>query len=92
MSAIISKRTRKVKQPGWVKILHTLRQEMPVDKAWNIVKISQTLGLSLPNTRRYLRILTSAGLLLEAEKGMYKYYALPRKRPDRFRGLDKDRA
>jgi len=67
---------KKKKTPGWVLVLKKLRAEMPANKAWSSEKIAKCLGKELPATRRYLRILVTAGLLLEASSGRYKYYML----------------
>jgi len=54
--------------------LKVLKEHCKPDKAYSVRKISQILGLSIPNTRRYLRKLSYMGLLDEYRKGRYKYY------------------
>jgi len=67
---------RKKRKVGALIVLSQMREVLDTDKAYLASAIAKKIGKSVPATRRYLRVLEVAGLLLMKKKGRYKYYAL----------------
>ena len=69
----MSKKKRKV---GALIVLAQMREELDPNKAYLADGIAKHIGKSTPATRRYLRVLENAGLVLMKRRGRFKYYAL----------------
>jgi len=54
--------------------LQILKEKCDPNKLYSVKRLSEILGLSIPNTRRYLRKLAYAGLLEVYRYGHFKYY------------------
>ncbi len=57
----------------------TLREKMDPSMAYYTMALARMLDISIPATRRYLKIMDNLGLLDAKKKGRYKVYALPEK-------------
>jgi len=56
--------------------LQILKEKCDPNTLYRSTKLSRILGLSLPNTRRYLRKLVDLGFILEYRHGRFKYYRI----------------
>jgi len=54
--------------------LEILKRECDPNKVYSTSKLARILGLKLPNTRRYLRMLVNAGFILEFKHPKFKRY------------------
>ena len=76
------------------RVISLLREGMSKDKAYYTKRIAKILNISIPATRRYLKILENIGLLVAQKEGRYKVYALPDALPpdyeERIKRVEKD--
>ncbi len=72
-----TKKTNDPEEMDLERAMQLVRERMPPDGAYYTRKIAKdVLGISIPATRRYLKILENLGLLIGKKDGRFKVYAL----------------